>query len=59
MDLGCPLLRGSFVRRLRRRAATEVQFAGSVLENFLPNVVRLEVDICQNEEMRKVYMPLT
>ena len=22
MDLGCPLLRGSFVRRLRRRAAT-------------------------------------
>ena len=23
MDLGCPLLRGSFVRRLRRRAATD------------------------------------
>ena len=24
MDLGCPLLRGSFVRRLRRRAATDM-----------------------------------
>ena len=37
MDLGCPLLRGSFVRRLRRRAATPfISMTFKIFARFLP-----------------------
>ena len=44
MDLGCPLLRGSSVRRLRRRAATlppllERTFPGSTFFSALADVM--------------------
>ena len=44
MDLGCPLLRGSFVRRLRRRAATlppllERTFPGSIFFSAFVEVI--------------------
>ena len=56
MDLGCPLLRGSFVRRLRRRAATARYVATDLVtsQNFQP--IHCAFMLCQFGQTRNVYV---